>query len=250
MSAAAAQPENLLFDPGAHDGLGPCWNRIGVTGDHSCPRLAEHVHCRNCQVLLDWVQALSEQPAPPFYVHEFPQQQADWAAYYALNSVRRTADDTSLGMAMLFRLADEWLALPVEVTQEIVEPQPPRSLPHRRGELVLGVINLRGELVICFSLARLLGIAAASAAAPGKPAPGRMIFPRMIVIGSPGRRVAFPADEVHGIHRFYRSDQTAPPATLTRAARSFCRATLAWNGLLVGALDAPVLLRAIDASIG
>ncbi|HBP1772226.1 TPA: chemotaxis protein CheW, partial [Pseudomonas aeruginosa] len=27
-----------------------CWNRIGVHGDKSCERLAEHVHCRNCEV--------------------------------------------------------------------------------------------------------------------------------------------------------------------------------------------------------
>ena len=27
-----------------------CWNRIGVLGDGSCPRLAEHIHCRNCPV--------------------------------------------------------------------------------------------------------------------------------------------------------------------------------------------------------
>src|SRR5262245_23179704 len=27
-----------------------CWRTIGVRGDHSCPELAEHVHCRNCPV--------------------------------------------------------------------------------------------------------------------------------------------------------------------------------------------------------
>ncbi len=27
-----------------------CWNRIGVRGDKTCERLAEHVHCRNCPV--------------------------------------------------------------------------------------------------------------------------------------------------------------------------------------------------------
>ncbi len=27
-----------------------CWNRIGVRGDRSCPKLAEHIHCRNCPV--------------------------------------------------------------------------------------------------------------------------------------------------------------------------------------------------------
>ncbi|MCB2511750.1 hypothetical protein KQ696_15470, partial [Listeria monocytogenes] len=26
-----------------------CWTRIGVHGDKSCERLAEHGHCRNCE---------------------------------------------------------------------------------------------------------------------------------------------------------------------------------------------------------
>ena len=32
------------------------------------------------------------------------------------------------------------------------------SLPHRRQGIVLGLVNVRGELLICVSLARLLGI--------------------------------------------------------------------------------------------
>ncbi len=29
---------------------GDCWNRIGVSGDRSCPELATVVHCHNCPV--------------------------------------------------------------------------------------------------------------------------------------------------------------------------------------------------------
>ncbi len=34
--------------PGAP--IDDCWNRIGVRGDGSCPRLAGYIHCRNCPV--------------------------------------------------------------------------------------------------------------------------------------------------------------------------------------------------------
>ena len=27
-----------------------CWNRIGISGDRSCPELVQHVLCRNCPV--------------------------------------------------------------------------------------------------------------------------------------------------------------------------------------------------------
>jgi chemotaxis-related protein WspD len=247
MSKAQNEPEGQIFDTGAPLRIDACWNRIGVYGDRSCPVLAEHVHCRNCPVLLDGVRLLAELPAPPFY--NFTRRQEEWAAHYALKVSVRADDDKALAAVMLFRLSDEWLALPVEITQEIVETRALRSLPHRRGELVLGVINLRGELVICVSLARLLGIGTAGPRGAGKRASGRMIFPRMMVIGTPERRIAFPVDEVHGIHQFHRSDQAVLPATVTRAPRSFCRVTLAWNGHLVGALDAVAVMRAIDAGV-
>ena len=39
--------QNLLHHQPAVD---DCWNRIGVFGDKSCPRLERHIHCRNCEV--------------------------------------------------------------------------------------------------------------------------------------------------------------------------------------------------------
>jgi chemotaxis-related protein WspD len=36
---------------------------------------------------------------------------------------------------------------------EIVGPRPVHSLPHRRNPALLGLVNVRGELVICVSLA-------------------------------------------------------------------------------------------------
>jgi len=35
-----------------------CWRRIGVSGDRSCPELAQHVHCRNCPVYAGAAQRL------------------------------------------------------------------------------------------------------------------------------------------------------------------------------------------------
>ena len=57
---------------------------------------------------------------------------------------------------LLFRLQAEWLALPAQVFQEVAERRPVHSLPHRRQGIVLGLVNVRGELLLCVSLARLL----------------------------------------------------------------------------------------------
>jgi hypothetical protein len=58
---------------------------------------------------------------------------------------------------MIFRLGTEWLALPASVFQEVAELGAIHSLPHRRSGLVVGLTNVRGgELLICFSLTKLL----------------------------------------------------------------------------------------------
>ena len=59
---------------------------------------------------------------------------------------------------VIFRIGPEWLALPTRVFQEIAERRTVHSLPHRQHGVVLGLINIRGELLICVSLGQLLGL--------------------------------------------------------------------------------------------
>ena len=60
--------------------------------------------------------------------------------------------------ALLFRINAEWLALPTQAFQEVAEHRLVHSLPHRRQGIVLGLVNIRGELLICVSLGHLLGL--------------------------------------------------------------------------------------------
>ena len=47
-ASASDEPSSLLADTDTP--IDDCWNRIGVRGDGSCPRLAGYIHCRNCPV--------------------------------------------------------------------------------------------------------------------------------------------------------------------------------------------------------
>ena len=60
--------------------------------------------------------------------------------------------------AMVLRIGAEWLALPAALADEVAEPRPHHSLPHRRSGALLGVVNVRGQLLPCVALAPLLGI--------------------------------------------------------------------------------------------
>lgn len=149
------------------------------------------------------------------------------------------------GAALLFRIGEEWLALPTAILEEVAEPRRPHALPHRRDNLVRGVVNVRGELLVCIDLAALLSLSDTPVADGDHKS-----FPRMIVIGREGRRAAFQVDEVHGVLRYTGRDLVDTPATIGKSSSTLAAAMIAWNGHTVGQLAAEPLLDAVDRSIG
>src|SRR5262245_53190282 len=125
-----------------------CWNRIGVRGDKSCAELPRHIHCRNCPVYSHAARSLLDANSPPDYVEFWTEQLA--------RPVEQTQSDAQ--SLIVFRLGDECLALPTKVCVEVAELRPIHSLPHRRNQSVLGLVNVRGELLPCVSMAAILGV--------------------------------------------------------------------------------------------
>ena len=72
---------------------------------------------------------------------------------------------------------------------------------------------------------------------------------RLLVVAWDGRRLAFPADEVHGTHRFHPGEMTDPPATLGGAALTFTRGVFAWNDKTVGLLNPELLLSTLNRNL-
>jgi purine-binding chemotaxis protein CheW len=60
---------------------------------------------------------------------------------------------------VVFRVATERYALPLEAVREVVLPQPPFARVPRASEAVRGVMNLRGRVVAVVDLAALVGLA-------------------------------------------------------------------------------------------
>lgn len=213
--------------------LDACWSRIGVQGDGSCAELATHVHCRNCPIFIRAGTLLLNRPLPAHYRQE-------WTLHFAGQKQRAAATDSS---ATLFRIGREWLGIDTSLVQEIAERRPLHSLPHRRLGIVLGLVNVRGELLLCVSLSRLLHL--------GQDASGsHRAFSRLIVLNS--GRFAFPVDEVHGVHRFSRQELKPPPVTLTHdhsRQGGLTRGLLPWRGHLVGYLDGEALLTDLNRSL-
>ena len=244
-----------------------CWNRIGVRGDGSCPRLAGYIHCRNCPVHdAAAARVLDREPSADAVIGQeiLHRQTAQSLSEYAA----READATSW---LVFRIGDEWLGLPTTIFQQVAQLRPIHSLPHRRHRAVLGVVNVRGRLLVCASLARLFGIASAVGQdgrrleqQSGLQGVDARDLARLLVVepggdvderggagnpGNPGSPIVFPVDAVDGVHRFARADFQAVPATIASMSASHAVAVTAWKGVTVGLLDAAKLFETLNRSL-
>jgi chemotaxis-related protein WspD len=223
-----------------------CWRTIGVQGDRSCQALLRHLHCRNCPTFAAAALNLLDRAAPPGYL-------ADWAAHLAHAESQAETDPASAHnsvSAVVFRVDMEWLALPTSIFQEVTELRAIHTLPHRRRGSVLGVTNVRGELLICVSLAKLLGLGRAPPVPHSRvPSVTGATAGRLLVIGRGESRVAFPVGTVHGVHRYNARDLRAAPATVAKSASPYTTAMLQWDGHSVACLDADKLLSALDREV-
>jgi chemotaxis-related protein WspD len=205
-----------------------CWKRIGIQGDKSCAELPRHSHCRNCPRFSQAAALLLDRDMP--VDHD--------AAPATAKADRETARRGGESL-MVFRLGVEWFALPTLVLDEILRPRAVHSLPHRGHPGLLGLVNVRGELVICVSMAQLLvGITEQAGALPDTG--------RLIVVRHDKRRLAFPVDEVRHLGYCDAGDLTSVPATLARSSMAFTRGLLAWNGGQVGRLDQDLAFAALE----
>jgi chemotaxis-related protein WspD len=211
-----------------------CWSKIGVEGDQSCRELPRYVHCHNCPVYSAAAVQFLDRPITPEYRRE-------WTEHFAREKRIATPAKAS---AVIFRISTEWLAMPTQAFQEIAERRAMHSLPHRRSGVVLGIVNVRGELLICAALDRLLGLEAET-----RPKRLRAVFDRLLVADWAGQRFAFPVDEVHGVHRFHQQDLREPPATVARSGLNCAIGVFPWRKFTVGFLDPDTLFASLNRKL-
>jgi chemotaxis-related protein WspD len=220
--------------PLARNGDGACWNDIGVYGDKSCPELKSAVHCRHCPVYSAAGVKLLQQALPVEYREER-------TAQYAIQQPYRESSRSSV---VVFRLGAEWLALPTWLLQEVAEQRPIHSLPHRRNGVVLGLTNIRGELMLCLSLSRLLGLTEV-----GAQDRARNAYQRLLVLNWQEISGAFAIDEVVGPQRIHPEALKPPASTVLQGKPGFTRGVFYWKTRAVGLLDPERLLAALNRNL-
>ncbi|MBB4866368.1 chemotaxis-related protein WspD [Pseudomonas nitritireducens] len=209
-----------------------CWNRIGVRGDRSCPKLAEHIHCRNCPVHAAAAISLLDRYALSSAGDE---QLAQRAAAPAVVEGRPY---------LIFRLGEEWLGLPTRALAEVAPACVVHSLPHQRSPALLGVANVRGTLVACIALGELLGLDSRAGARDDA-----RIVPRMLILAATGGPIISPVDEVDGIHELDEQAVVAASSHSHAANDRYTRGVLQWRQRSIRLLDQDALLDAATRSL-
>ncbi len=216
-----------------------CWRIIGVSGDRSCPELQAFIHCRNCPVLADAAREFFDREAPDGYLDS-------WQAILEEPAEPAEHADTSV---LVFRVALEWLALPSAVLVEVTPSRTLHTVPHRAGTALAGLVNIRGQLQLCVSFHKILGLSggpAGGAQPTGEPSEGT---PRLIVLErcepQGTERWVLGVDDVAGVHRVGRGDLRPVPSTVSQAAARCSSALFDWQGRTVALLDESRLFDAL-----
>jgi chemotaxis-related protein WspD len=207
-----------------------CWRIIGVDGDLSCRELAKVIHCRNCPVLSSAARELSRWPQPEGYAEMWGRRIADVPpAIPAIVSI------------IPFRLGSQWLAIETKFFVEIAPARFVHQIPHRVGTLLEGLVNIRGELVLCVAVSRLLGIPMQA---------GGNETARLAVIEHGGGQWVFRVNEVMGVLRVERALVTPAPATLPPVLASMTTGLTMIGGQTVSILSGESLATSLRQAAG
>jgi len=203
-----------------------CWNVIGTEGDRSCAQLSSYAHCRNCPVYSAAGRYLLERTTPEQYRHEWTQLLAESQGEKNPQMPTYAIRTTETLTVVIFRLQREWLALPAQVFKETTSKSVIHTIPHRNNQVLRGLINIRGELLLCVSLSHLLNIESSDH-------PLQVVSPvvhsRMVVIEKTGNAWVFPVDELYGLYRFHRRELRDASRNMTQAIQTYTKGLFSWQ---------------------
>lgn len=214
-----------------------CWKKIGVFGDRSCEQLKSHRHCRNCEAYSEAAKSLFDRQVPDEELQAWTEQLAEGKEVEVIGSIS----------VLMFRVLGEWLALPTEYFKEVVDIRPAHPVPFRSNKVLLGLVNINGELIPCLSLVHLLKLEEASSserdAGTGK---GHR---RLVVVERNRQRFVVPVDEILGVRRIRSEQVERAPSTVTKSPVALNRGIFEIEGKRIGWLDEDRFFAALEASL-
>lgn len=172
---------------------------------------------------------LLERPPEEDYINE-------WTAL--LTREKEAVQFGGESSVMIFRLGGEWLAISILVFSEVAEWRLIHRIPHRSGQLLMGIVNLRGQLLLCINMQNFLEIESEKTKDKHK---GVIFQRRMVAIHKEEDQWILPVDEVLGIGYCDLNRLENVPVTVAKSAANYLKGVFTWKQKTIGYLDEELL---------
>jgi chemotaxis-related protein WspD len=167
----------------------------------------------------------------------------DYRKEWTLNVAEERSDSPDDTEAILvFQLGDHWMGLSAVTVEHVTEMETIHSLPHRSEEVLRGVVNIRGELMICVSLGRWFGFHKAARN------PRSLMGPeeRLVVTRVRHDRFAFPVSRVRGVRTFESAQLTPPQERDHPVVDDFTRGEIQFEETRIGKGNETITVHVLD----
>ena len=192
--------------------------------------------------------ALLQRPIPADALHERTVQLAA--------PMPQKTGQSDVCSVLVFRLGAEWFALSAGLCRQVISPLTAHILPHRSTDTLLGVVNVRGQMLLKVSFFDLLGLSSVASSERTRSENNRAnaaertaenstaakVYPRMVVIEKAlpagGSDVwVFDVDELDGIHPIAFDAMESPAAGVQTSTATCTRRVFLWQNRRVSLLD-------------
>lgn len=143
---------------------------------------------------------------------------------------------------LLFRLGEEWYAVPIEGVREIYNEYSVTRIP-RVPDFILGVINVRGEIVSVTNLGEMMRVPSRTDLDTSE------LLPSAIIVATDECVTAIVVDEIGDIVDVPRDSVEPPLSTLDKAQAEFVSGSVYVDNQLVGIVNLEKVLEPIGETV-
>ena len=159
----------------------------------------------------------------------------------SLSLVEAGEEATDQLSLLLFRIGEEWYAVGVSAVREIFQEYEVTAIPCV-PDFILGVVNVRGEILSVTDPARIMRIGEIAETADG-------VKPPAIVIANDEVATALVVDEIGDITDVPFESVEPPVSIIDRAQAEFIEGSVFVGGAMVGLLKVARILEPIGTTV-
>ncbi|GAB1370563.1 chemotaxis protein CheW [Candidatus Kapaibacterium sp.] len=209
-----------------------CWQESGVFGNGTCEWLDNYYHCKNCPVFALGGRKLLNRELLPELVNEWTN----------IISLPKDADNLSKKSYFIFKISDEIFGISTNIFLEALVNKAVHYIPGRTNDFLHGVINVNGELHLCFSLSNILKIDSVEMINTNN---GLPYFNNLLMVSHDNIRFAFPVSEFYGVNKFDVDLLQSPPQTISKSEETITVLVADYKNQKVAIIDEDKLFNRI-----